>query len=345
MIQNAWFNKAKWVWLLLPLTLLFWCLSGLRRVFYALGLLKQSQGPLPLIVVGNISVGGNGKTPLTIALVEYLRSRGHRPAVLSRGYGGSQSSFPHRVTPGNPASLVGDEPALISQRLDCIVVIDPKRVRGCEYIAHTSDADIIICDDGLQHYAMARTVELCVVDSRGLGNGYLLPMGPLREGKWRLNTVDAIVFNQGFDASISAPEAILSATSPCFNMHLAANVWVNLKTKARINASEKDKIKSVLANKSLSAIAGIGDPQRFFNTIESLGISPQRLIPFADHHAFSAQDLPNTDIVLMTEKDAVKCASFAHEGCWYLQIQANLPDAFFDSVIPQNLVAEKDSVL
>ena len=333
MIQQAWFRKAKWLWMLLPFSLVFYVLSSLRRTLYKRHILRSTLPKLPVIVVGNISVGGNGKTPLSIALVEYLQSQGYRPAVLSRGYGGTQTNFPYLVTANCSASLVGDEPSLIAKRLNCIVVIDPKRVRACEYIANNTQANVIICDDGLQHYAMGRTVELCVLDGRGLGNGFLMPAGPLREGAWRLQQVDALIFNQGFKVGAKAPQALLDANTLNFTMSLRANAWVNLVSGERLALKQTLSPNQLFSNSEICVIAGIGDPQRFFDTVASLGIQYEECISFADHHAYIASDIPNNKLVLMTEKDAVKCAEFAHKNCWYLQIEASLPMAFFDKIL------------
>lgn len=332
-LQNAWHSNAKWIWLLSPLTGLFWLLSAIRRKCFTLGLIKQSIPQIPVIVVGNISVGGNGKTPLTLALVDYLHCAGYRPAVLSRGYGGSQKEFPFLVMPHCDPAVVGDEPSLIAKRLNCVVLIDPKRVRGCEFIANNTQANIIVCDDGLQHYAMARKVELCVVDKRGLGNGYLMPMGPLREGSWRLDTVNLLIYNQGFSSTANLPMALVNASKPIFKMELKATAWVNVKTGEKF-ALQKAMSDELPFNKNtVTAIAGIGDPQRFFDTLSMLHIETAKCIAFDDHHAFTKTDIPPNGVVLMTEKDAVKCAKFAHKNCWYLQIDAQLPTAFFEQII------------
>lgn len=349
-LQSAWYNNAIWIWLLFPLSIVFWVLSALRRMLYRLNLLKQIKSELPVIIVGNIGIGGNGKTPLTISLVEYLQEQGFTPAVLSRGYGGKQSQFPHMVSANCSAQYVGDEPALIVSRLGCIVVIDPQRVRGCQYIEQNTPANIIICDDGLQHYAMGRDIELCVLDKRGVGNGYLLPMGPLREGKWRLGTVDAIILNQGTLCQDTSSQNAISQKhnhqniiseqkikpANTYSMHLKTSAWVNLLSKEKVDVNDSPFSKALIDltnTMSITAIAGIGDPQRFFDSVNELGISTTQNIGFDDHHAFQAQDIPNKGIVLMTEKDAVKCAAFAHKDCWYLQIDACLVDNFYANMM------------
>ena len=334
-LQQAWYSETKWVWCLAPLSILFWALSSLRRLLFSLGFLSSSGANIPVVVVGNIGIGGNGKTPLVLALVQRLVEKGYSPAVLSRGYGGSQTQFPYIVNIDDPAQLVGDEPALIAKRENILLVIDPVRARGVEFIQNNTNANVIICDDGLQHYAMKRDLELCVLDKRGVGNGYLLPMGPLREGVWRLKTVDAVVKNIGFDAA--QDNAIVSSkeTLKYFEMCLCAMRWVNVKSN---KSKSLDEFKLELEQKQkeglhVNALAGIGDPKRFFDTLTTMAINTDTQTAFADHYPFSANDLPTQNMVLMTEKDAVKCTRFAHENCWYLEINAILPDAFFELII------------
>lgn len=322
-LQNAWYTKQKWVWILAPFTLLFWCISSLRRASFKLGFKRIKRSRLPVIIVGNISVGGNGKTPVTLALVEYLQSQGHTPAVLSRGYGGSQTTFPHLLTPHCKPSVVGDEPALMAKRLNCPIVIDPKRARGSEYIEQHTKVSVIICDDGLQHYALARSIELCVLDKRGIGNGYLLPMGPLREGAWRLNSVDACILNANEEEN-ALVNKLSSVRSPLFTMALKATSWVNVASNERRSLQDFS-----LEGKNVAALAGIGDPKRFFSTLHNIGILPSKEISLPDHHHFQASDIPSGYTVLMTEKDAIKCANIAHSDCWYLQVNAVLPETFY----------------
>lgn len=330
-LQKAWYSKTKWVWCLAPLSLLFWLLSSLRRLLFTLGVLSSKGANIPVVVIGNIGIGGNGKTPLVLALVRDLCARGYSPAVLSRGYGGNQSQFPYRVKVDDSAQVVGDEPALIVKRYNTPTVIDPIRARGVEFIEHNISANVIICDDGLQHYAMKRDIELCVIDKRGLGNGYLLPMGPLREGKWRLANVDAVIQNVGFSQSKESSNSIQKTSTPEFSMSLQPMCWINIKSKEH---KSLDEFKAILnhttkAGLQVNALAGIGDPKRFFDTLADMNINTTTQIGFADHHQFEISDIPAHNMVLMTEKDAVKCTEFAHGNCWYLQISAHLPDTFF----------------
>jgi len=325
-LQKAWYQKQRWVYLLAPLSALFWLISSLRRLAFAYGLKSVSHSRLPVIVVGNIGIGGNGKTPLSLSLIDYLQSIGHVTAVLSRGYGGSQTEFPYLVSQQCRAELVGDEPALIAKRNHGIVVIDPKRSRGAKFIETQTAATVIICDDGLQHYALARDIELCVLDKRGLGNGYLLPMGPLREGAWRLKTVDACVLNANTQEQ-SLRAHLGNIQTPMFNMQLQASVWVNLRTKEKRTISQFN-----VKAESTIAMAGIGDPNRFFDTLETMGIHTKEKKPYPDHYQFEKSDIVDNYTLLMTEKDAVKCYDFAHEDCWYLQVDATLPQQFFEFI-------------
>lgn len=324
-LQQAWYSKAKWVWCLAPLTMLFFCISRFRRYLYRLGILRSFKSSLNVIMVGNISVGGNGKTPVVLAIARYLQASGVKCAVLLRGYGGKQTHFPYLLNTSSSSVLVGDEPALIAKRLGIPVVIDPKRARGARFIEDHTDAQVIICDDGLQHYALQRDIELCVMDSRGIGNGYLLPMGPLRESASRLNDLDYVIYNGNDSAQ---QEALQGVKTRLANMSLQVSHWVNVNNKKTMSIEEGVTLFNGRQS-SLVALAGIGFPQRFFSTLNELGIYPSNELAFNDHHQFSDNDLPTADYVLMTEKDAVKCAEFAADNCWYLQVDAELPDALF----------------
>ncbi|MCY7293941.1 tetraacyldisaccharide 4'-kinase [Alteromonas sp. a30] len=312
-IEKAWFDGSKWVWLLAPLSLLFFLISSIRRALFRLGIKASGKPNVPVIVVGNISVGGNGKTPTVLALCEFLVSQGYTPGIVSRGYGAKCKTFPHLITSKDHSEFVGDEPFLMFQRLKMPVVIDPVRRRGAKYLTEQCACNIIVCDDGLQHYALERDIELVIIDGeRRHGNGYLLPMGPLREGPWRLSSVDAVLVNGG------------EARAGEFPMHLQAGDLVN------INHGEHRLPVSQVSD-SVLAFAGIGNPQRFFTTLEQNQIDVETQLSFPDHHHFQPTDIPHFDgMVIMTEKDAVKCREFAKDNWWYLPVEGKLPDTFFD---------------
>jgi tetraacyldisaccharide 4'-kinase len=264
-------------------------------------------------------VGGNGKTPVVLALAEYYTRHGIKVGILSRGYGGSSSFYPRSVNENDKAEEVGDEPRLLASRSGCTVVIDPVRARGARYLVEELGCQLIICDDGLQHYALHRDVELVVMDDRKVGSGFLLPMGPLREGLWRLANVDAIIHN--------------SDVIPHFHQPVSKQFSMSLQPGQIINIQDKSRKASVGAfrEKPVSALAGIGSPQRFFNQLKAMGFDLVASLPFPDHYHFSRDDIPEGTVV-MTEKDAVKVASYAHDDCWFLPVSARISDAFFNEI-------------
>ncbi|MGB1263038.1 MAG: tetraacyldisaccharide 4'-kinase [Cognaticolwellia sp.] len=324
LIEKVWFQShpAKWllVPLLLPLTVIFTVLSFLRRLAYQIGLIKQIKMSVPVVVVGNIGIGGNGKTPVTLYLVHKLTKQGIKVGVVSRGYGSKAPYYPYQVTKQSSAKQAGDEPLLIFQRSGVPVVIGADRVAGCQQLIDQG-CQLIIADDGLQHYRLARDVEFIVVDGKRLfGNGLLLPAGPLRESKRRINKSDCVIVNG--ESQWQKPES--KVTVPSLTMQLSAQQVVN------VNSGERVALNTFLAeyladNHQVNALAGIGDPQRFFTTLEQYGFSIVNAKGFVDHQAFSTQDLQAfaSDIpLLMTEKDAVKCADFAQSNYWYLPVDA-----------------------
>lgn len=318
-LPRCWYGRCPplfwpiYLLLLIPFSLLFGLLVRLRRACYRFGVFQVARLPVPVIVVGNLNVGGSGKTPLTLALVDWLRQAGFSPAIVSRGYGGNARAA-MSVQPESDPAVVGDEPVLMARRAACPVWVGRKRAEAARrLLALHPEVDVLITDDGLQHLALARDVELVVVDAlRGFGNGRLLPAGPLREPLSRLKQVDAVVINGGPMASA------LPAYCPHFTMRIAGTRFVNLADPARcVTAAHFD-------GQTSHAIAGIGHPERFFNQLASLGINAMPHT-FADHHAFVESDLP-TGNVLMTEKDAVKCARLhftsARRDLWFLAVDA-----------------------
>lgn len=323
-LERQWYRWTPWHAVLLPLSWLFGAVAGLRRSLYRLGLLRIVKLPVPVIIVGNIGVGGTGKTPLVIALARLLAEQGFRPGIISRGYGG-KSRLPRAVTRQSEPAEAGDEPVLLAAKAACPVWVGPDRVAvGEALLATHPEVNVLISDDGLQHYRLARDIELVVVDAaRWFGNGQLLPAGPLREPAWRLQTVDAVVIN-GW-----APGAPLKRHE--FTMQLAGDLLYNLRNpelKAR---------PEVFAGQTVHAVAGIGHPERFFKQLRKLGISV-RPHTFPDHHAFTPQDLafPESDAIVMTEKDAVKCVDFVGDNAWALPVEALL-DAQFGALVVEKL--------
>ena len=324
-LHRAWYARRPplALWLLLPLHALFVLLSVCRRRAYRRGLLPTVRLPVPVVVVGNLVVGGAGKTPLVLWLAEELWRRGWRPGILCRGYGGTGIGV-RAVLPDAVAAEVGDEPLLLAQRSGVPVWVGADRAAaGKALLAAHPEVDVLIADDGLQHYRLGRDVEIAVFDGRGAGNGWRLPLGPLREPLSRLNTVSALVFNGTVDAGVGA-----ACPAPQFTMRLVSGDCYRLDDAALTCPA------SALAGKKLHAVAGIGDPGRFFDTLKSLGLEFQPH-PFPDHHGYTASDLDfgEESVLLMTEKDAVKCAGLIPGEAWVLPVRAQLPLALADLVV------------
>jgi len=312
------------------LTLFYAAVTALRRLAYWRGWRARTRLSVPVIVVGNLTVGGSGKTPLVIWLVETLRAAGYQPGVISRGYGGSARAA-RPVRADSTAAAVGDEPLLIARRCVCPVWVGRRRAEaGRALLDFHPEVDVLVSDDGLQHYGLQRDLEIVVVDgARGFGNGHLLPIGPLREPLRRLAAVDAVVLNG--TASPGLRETIgAAALVPVFTMQLDGRIFTSLADPTR----QRDAAE--FASQPLSAIAGIGHPQRFFDHLARLGVQADARA-FPDHHAYRASDLP-PGTVLMTEKDAVKCAAFAPVDAWALRIDAR-PDEGLKTHILERLKA------
>ncbi|MBL8449151.1 MAG: tetraacyldisaccharide 4'-kinase [Dechloromonas sp.] len=323
-LQERWFEPrlAAGLLPLVPLSALFAALAASRRLAYRRGWLATRRLPVPVVVVGNLIVGGAGKTPLTLALVRELAERGLRPGIVSRGYGGGVTA-PLKVRPDGDAALVGDEPLMLARRAACPVWIGRDRAAaGVALLAEHPEVDVLLCDDGLQHYRLARDVELAVFDGRGAGNGWLLPAGPLREPLARLKGVDAVVFNGPCDSG-------LAGWAPCsFAMSLQPGAFHRLHDWAQTCGAD------ALHGRRLHAVAGIGHPQRFFRTLADLGLEVKPR-PFPDHHRYSREDLavPPGDVLLLTEKDAVKCPTDLAGEAWVLPVEAGIPPGLVDLIV------------
>ena len=302
-----WARRGVLAWALLPVGIVFFALVAVRRLFYRLGVLNCTRLPAPVIVVGNITAGGSGKTPLVLWLVDQLQRRGRRPGVVSRGYGGTVEGV-CEVHCDSDAAAVGDEPLLIRRRAGCPVFVGRDRAQAGRALLAAHRCDVIVCDDGLQHYRLARDVEIALVDRRGLMNGWPLPAGPLREPASRLASVDAVVGNAW-------------PGSAGFRMRLDGDRFHRLDDAGIVRAAEE------FAGQRLHAVAGIGEPQRFFDHLAALGLSFEPHA-FPDHHRYVAADLAFVgDAILTTEKDAVKYAALASLPVWVLPVTATIePD-------------------
>lgn len=311
-LERQWYRWTPWHVILLPLSLLFWAVSALRRALYRLGWLASVKLPAPVIVVGNIAVGGTGKTPLVIALIALLKEQGYRPGIISRGYRG-KSTLPRPVRSDSDPAEVGDEPVLLAIKTACPVWVGQNRVEaGMALLGSHPEVNVVVSDDGLQHYRMQRDVEVVVIDAeRWFGNGQLLPAGPLREPPLRLKQADVVVINGWL------PGAPLQRRE--FTMQLSGDLLYNLRNPTLRARPE------IFAGQTVHAVAGIGHPERFFKHLKKLGMRFSEH-PFPDHHAFTPRDLPfhESEVILMTEKDAVKCVDFAGDNVWVLPVEATL---------------------
>ncbi|MEO6967426.1 MAG: tetraacyldisaccharide 4'-kinase [Rhodanobacteraceae bacterium] len=313
-LQRRWYENRSPPWWTIPVSALYGAVVRARHEMYKRGWKRNERLPLPVIVVGNLTIGGAGKTPLVIALIEALRARGFKPGVVSRGYGGNACE--PRLLGGQPdPHEVGDEPALIRIRTGAPVAVGVDRPAAARLLLEQG-IDVILADDGLQHYALARDIEICVVDgARRFGNGRLLPAGPLREPMQRLREVDFVVCNGGPPTHDEIP------------MSLVIGEPRNVRDPSRARPLPE------FSSQHVHAVAGIGRPERFFEALRAHAIDIAAH-PFPDHHGFVPGDLDFDDglPVLMTEKDAVKCHGFAKPDWWAIPVSAQLPPAFFDAI-------------
>ncbi|ETX11706.1 tetraacyldisaccharide 4'-kinase [Marinomonas ushuaiensis DSM 15871] len=333
LFTRSWYGRCGWTNVFRPLQpLVKKAVLKKRKTF-----LEQKdtsyKAPVPVIVVGNISVGGTGKSPMVVALCKLLSEHGYRPGIVSRGHG-VKIDAPTHVYASSLASDVGDEPVMLARRADCPMVVFPKRAEAVKHLLATTEVNIVVCDDGMQHYQLNRDIEVAMLDaSRGVGNGQLLPVGPLREPVERLNNVDFIV-----SVSDVMTDSLQALSLPITLAPLVSSILVSLDGSKTIDCRD-----AFLKDTKWHVVAGIGNPQRFLDTLTALGLSKSRLSHkwYSDHHSFEESDIPENGQVIMTEKDAVKCQSLelSNSNVWYLPVSLTLPDSFQNAFIEKlNLI-------
>ena len=348
-LTRAWLRRGPLACALWPVSLVFRALSGLRGALYRAGVLKSSRLPVPVVVVGNIFIGGTGKTPLTIWLVQALQQAGLRPGVVSRGYGVSGEAAgadakhvgARAVTAQSTPQQVGDEPLLIFQRTGVPVMVGRDRAAvGRALLAAHPDINIIVTDDGLQHYALQRDVEIVLFDARGAGNGWLLPAGPLREPRSRRRDITVVNAPELTPALLASVGAAGQGAAPVGRMALAGDVAEQLVDRSK-------RVPLLNLNQSglrLAAAAGIGNPARFFGMLKAAGLHIIEL-PLPDHHDFLDNPFADlqADIILITEKDAVKCAQNpalkSDPRLWIVPVTARLDSTLAEQIVQATLLA------
>ncbi len=323
-LEHVWYSDSRGRFLLIPLSA-FYCAANAYQRQTQLKALSQNPPNIkvPIIVVGNITVGGTGKTPVTVHIVNLLKRSGYKPAVITRGYGGKAQTWPQKVTPDSDAEMVGDEAVLMATSTGVAVYAGANRLESIQQLLAETECDVIVSDDGLQHYKMPRDIQIAVIDGeRGFGNGYCIPAGPLREKINRLDECHLLVLN---GQAKTENERLKRAQL----MSLSGDNLINLAT------AEERPLKD-LSGKTVQAVTGIGNPKRFYSTLENTGLIVKQH-SFPDHFAFSKNDLSfeNDSTVIMTEKDAVKCKGLigAQSNYWYLPVSAVLPKDFDDKLL------------
>ena len=324
-IHRVWYEGGGFGWVLLPLSAVYALVTATRRFLYRANVVRTHKASVPVIVIGNITAGGTGKTPAVVWLAQALKDRNFSPGIVSRGYGGRKSSAPMRVEADSAADVVGDEPVLLARRSDCPVVVDANRTRAAEMLADDG-VDVIIADDGLQHYRLARDYEICVIDgARGLGNRRLLPAGPLRESPERLTRVDQLLVNGPMQVS----DQLSVAEQNALEFELIAT------DACRLNGSLVRPLER-FAGTAVHAVAGIGNPPRFFDMLRGQGIQVVEHA-FPDHAALTMKDVEFGDDfpVFMTEKDAVKLGPAVNDKLCYIPVTLTMDTALALPLIEQ----------
>ncbi len=321
-VERHWYHHSMSMWtlVLLPFSWIFYCIVKGRQFLYQARIKKTFRFQVPIVVIGNITVGGTGKTPLAIWLVNFLKEYGFRPGIVSRGFGGKVQRNPRIVNENADPKEVGDEAILLARRSQCPVVIGVNRVAAVQELLKNYHCNIVVSDDGLQHYSLGRDIEIAVIDgTRNFGNGKLLPAGPLRETLSRLERVDFVV-TQG------------AVANDKYALHLQGDCLVSVKNNNETRMLEKFRYQKV------HAVAAIGHPQRFFSMLREQGLDVIEHI-FSDHYLYRKEDIffPDGLPVIMTEKDAVKCQQFADERHWYLSVDAKVSAGFGEAVLAKLL--------
>ncbi len=325
-LNRIWYGQSRWYLLLLPLSWLYRAVTTLRRQLYRHGMLREQRVAVPVVVVGNITAGGTGKTPLTVWLAEQLQRRGFQPGVVARGYGAQVGSQPLLVSADSDPEAVGDEALVLANCLSCPVVVHPDRVAAANAVVALG-ADVVIADDGLQHYRLGRDFELAVVDGeRGFGNKQHLPAGPLREPISRLDSVANVLVQQGQDAG-----KLLRRKGDPAELHFRL-------APTGLHSLHSDEVVDLrsLAGQTVHALAGIANPRRFFRMLQAWGLQVIEH-PLPDHASISQSDLTFDDNlpVIMTEKDAVKCRQLHTDRCWYVAVEVEFDNGQAHSLLEQ----------
>jgi len=321
-LENIWYHNGSGKFLLMPLTALYCAINSFQRFKNSN---NKTELPCPVIVVGNITVGGTGKTPLTIYIVKLLQKAGYKPAIITRGYGGKAKIWPQSVTAESDPQLVGDEAVLMASRTQVPVYAGADRLQSIEALIKAHNCDVIISDDGMQHYKLPRDIQIAVLDgARMLGNGWCLPAGPLRERKQRLDACELLVVNGEVSDNRKDDLQVMAF----FTMNLHGITLTNLVTREQLELD-------TFSQKTVHAVTGIGNPQRFFDALEKQGGLQLKTHSFPDHHDFIEVDLQFGDDlpVIMTEKDAVKCQKFSKTNFWSLPVTAELDKTFKEALL------------